>query len=100
MKFAETKNGALVVLGDAGITAIATYLATVSHPRLLVLIGFLIGSLFLSVSLVIALISFLPQQDLQRMKQEPVLSENVPVRLYVRLTRLSLARRVKLLVCS
>jgi hypothetical protein len=65
-----------------------------------VLIGFLIGSLFLSVSLVIALISFLPQQDLQRMKQEPVLSENVPVRLYVRLTRLSLARRVKLLVCS
>jgi len=105
VRFAETKNGALVVLGDAAITAIVTYLATILHPRLLVLIGFLIGALFLFVSLVIALISFLAQQDFpkilqQPMKQEPVLSGNVPVRRYVRLTRLSLALRVKLLVYS
>ncbi len=98
MRFADNKNGALVVLGGAAITAIVTYLATVSHPRLLVLIGFLIGALFLFVSLVIALISFLAQQDFpkilqQQMKQEPVLSENAPVRRYVHLTRLSLALR-------
>jgi hypothetical protein len=66
LQFAEAKNTGIVALAALGLTGILTYLASgVAIPQPLV-VGMLVTSLFLILSLGASLLSFLPQHNLMR----------------------------------